>query len=274
MQAAFVRLGMPEIQVTGARTGPTLCTVRMLLPPGVRASQIRTLADDLAAEMGVTSVSVRAAEGAGGVMLIQVPVRKRQTVRIRSVLDSPEYRSAKGLPIAVGVEAAGEPVVFDLRDAPHLLIAGTTGAGKSIFMHAVLTGLIMRFPPDHLRLILIDPKGGVELGVYAGLPHLASPVITNPAAAPQYLDWAVREMDRRYRLLARHGARNIVSFNQDAAAKEKVRCRTSWWPSTKLRISCSWQRTWWKPASSAWRSWPGPPGSIWWWRRNARRKRS
>ena len=148
---------------------------------------------------------------------IELPNDIRQIVLLRDLLDSDEWTNHKAdLPVALGMDIAGAPIIVDLAKMPHLLVAGTTGSGKSVGINAMILSLLYKHTPDSCRLIMIDPKM-LELSVYDGIPHLLTPVVTDPAKAIMALKWAVREMEGRYRNMAKIGVRNITSYNERLA---------------------------------------------------------
>jgi S-DNA-T family DNA segregation ATPase FtsK/SpoIIIE len=180
--------------------------------PGVKAGRIISLADDLAITMRAMSIRVAPIPGRGAVG-VEVPNPTARMVTLRELLESPEWRARAVLPIALGRDLEGKPVVTDLAKMPHLLIAGATGSGKSVAINTLISGLVYRYTPADLRMLMIDPKM-VELSMYNALPHLRHPVVTNNHDAARVLKWAVHEMGRRYELLHANGARNLADFNR------------------------------------------------------------
>src|SRR6202012_4365021 len=177
--------------------------------------------DDIARSMSVAACRVSVVPGRNAIG-IELPNQKRETVYLRDLLASPEYeRGGQTLPMALGETIGGEPYIADLARMPHLLIAGTTGSGKSVGVNAMILSILYRLPPDQCRLIMIDPKM-LELSVYDGIPHLLAPVVTDPKKAIVALKWTVREMEDRYRRMSKIGVRNVASYNErakEAAAK-------------------------------------------------------
>jgi S-DNA-T family DNA segregation ATPase FtsK/SpoIIIE len=194
-------------------TGPVVTQFEVVPAPGVKAGRIGALADDLAIAMRVPSVRVAPIPGKGAVG-VEIPNPTARIVTMRELFDTGEWESRRAvLPIALGHDLEGKPVIADLTKMPHLLIAGATGTGKSVTINTVITSLIYRYTQKHLRFLMIDPKM-VELSMYNALPHLRHKVVTNNHDAATVLKWAVMEMQRRYELLQANGARNIGDFNR------------------------------------------------------------
>jgi S-DNA-T family DNA segregation ATPase FtsK/SpoIIIE len=184
---------------------------------GVKYSKITGLAEDLCLAMQAESVLIERIPGKSTVG-IQIPNAYREQISLRELLDSEAYRrSASKLSIALGKTIHGEPFVSDLASMPHLLIAGSTGAGKSVAVNAMLTSILFRATPEDVRLIMVDPKR-LELGMYEDIPHLLTPVVVDPKQASNALRWAVREMEERYKTLASQGVRNIEQYNRNVRA--------------------------------------------------------
>ncbi len=200
--------------VTAIRPGPVITTFEYLPAAGIKLSRITALEDDIAMALKALSVRIVAPIPGKGVVGFEVPNRKRLTVWMRDILSSDTFRTEERiLPIALGKNVEGKVEINDLAKCPHLLVAGTTGSGKSVGVNAMLLSMLYTRSPDELRLILIDPKM-LEFELYQDIPHLLHPVVTDPALANAALKWACDEMDARYRLLARWKTRNIESYNE------------------------------------------------------------
>ncbi len=224
-------------EVTAVRTGPVVTMYELEPAPGTKAVRVIGLAEDIARNMSAISARVSSIPGRT-VMGIELPNTRRQTVSFKELVASEAFDGARGgLPMILGKDIAGGAVVADLAAMPHLLVAGTTGSGKSVGLNCILLSLLYRFTPAEMRLILIDPKV-LELKSYDDIPHLLSPVVTEPAKAVRALKWAVEEMERRYRMMSDIGARNLTGFNERvraAAAKGKPlgrRVQTGFDPET------------------------------------------
>ena len=202
-----------EVQVTHVETGPVVTRYQLLPAAGVRIERITALSNNLALALKATSVRVQAPIPGKGVVGIEVPNSVAKMVYLREVLESEQWQAGNlKVPLVLGKDVGGKVMVADLADMPHLLIAGATGAGKTVCMNTILAGLLMAKRPDELRLMLVDPKI-VEFSVYNHLPHLVVPVITDPQKVTLGLRWAINEMEKRYKLFARVGVRNIDSYN-------------------------------------------------------------
>ena len=204
-------------EITAVRTGPVVTMYELEPAPGIKASRVVGLAEDIARNMSAISARVSPIPGRT-VMGIELPNQDRQMVALKELAACAAFAESKGnLPIILGKDIAGEPVIADLAAMPHLLVAGTTGSGKSVGLNVILLSLLYRFTPSELRLILIDPKV-LELKTYDDIPHLLSPVVTEPAKSVRALKWAVEEMERRYRMMSAISSRNIHSFNEKVSA--------------------------------------------------------
>lgn len=201
-------------EVTAVRPGPVITLYEFKPGPGVKVSRIASLADDLSMALSAQSVRILAPLPGKSVVGIEIPSDVRETVYFREFLQHPDFHGTKhAIPVAMGKDIGGGTYLSDLARMPHLLCAGQTGSGKSVFMNGLICSLLYRYTPDELRMILIDPKF-IEFRAYADIPHLLLPVVDDPKLAATALKWGVREMERRYRILAMMGARNLATFNQ------------------------------------------------------------
>jgi S-DNA-T family DNA segregation ATPase FtsK/SpoIIIE len=210
-----------DAKVVAAYPGPVITRYEIEPAVGVKGSQIVNLARDLARSLSLTSIRVVETIPGKMYMGLELPNPKRQIVRLTEILGSKVYNdSASSLTIALGKDIAGHPVVADLAKMPHLLIAGTTGSGKSVGINATILSLLYKSDPNFVRMILIDPKM-LEMSVYEGIPHLLAPVVTDMRQAGHALNWAVAEMERRYKLMSKLGVRNLAGYNQKIADADK-----------------------------------------------------
>ncbi|MFM1927765.1 MAG: hypothetical protein RIR28_348 [Pseudomonadota bacterium] len=203
-----------SVRVVSAQPGPVITRYEIEPASGVKGSQIVNLARDLARALSLTSVRVVETIPGKNLMGLELPNPRRQTVRLSEIIGSKAFQeSGASLPLALGKDISGGPAVVDLAKMPHLLVAGTTGSGKSVGVNAMLLSLLYHAPADRIRLILIDPKM-LELSIYEGIPHLLTPVVTDMKLAANALHWCVGEMERRYRLMSKLNTRGLASFNQ------------------------------------------------------------
>ena len=224
-------------EIVEIRPGPVVTLYELVPAPGIRSARVIGLADDIARSLSVTAVRIATVSGRN-VIGIEVPNSRRETVYLSEILSSDEVLKNTGrLSLALGKDISGKAIVADLARMPHLMIAGTTGSGKSVGVNAMILSLLYRMSPDQCRLILIDPKM-LELSIYEGIPHLMAPVVTEPAKAVTALKWTVREMERRYRAMSQLGVRNVGGYNDrvaEARAKGEVvtrRVQTGFDPDT------------------------------------------
>ena len=212
------------VTVVGASAGPVITRFEVEPALGVRGSQIVGLMKDLSRGLGLTSIRVVETIPGKTCMGLELPNAKRQTIRLSEILEASVYQNSHSqLTLAMGKDITGHPVVADLAKAPHMLVAGTTGSGKSVAINAMICSLLYKATPEEVRLIMIDPKM-LELSVYEGIPHLLAPVVTDMKLAANALNWCVGEMEKRYRLMSAVGVRNLPGFNQkirDAEARGK-----------------------------------------------------
>jgi S-DNA-T family DNA segregation ATPase FtsK/SpoIIIE len=202
-----------ETKLLGQTVGPTVTRYELELGPGVKVARITSLNRDIAYAMAATDVRILAPIPGRSAIGVEVPNHTRQLVALGDIMTSSEAKvSNHPLDVAIGKDIAGRSVFLNLANTPHLLIAGTTGAGKSSGLNCIITSMLMRSTPEQVRLILIDPKQ-VEMGQYSRLPHLLTQPVTNPKKAANALSWAVKEMERRYDLLMEVGFRDITGYN-------------------------------------------------------------
>jgi S-DNA-T family DNA segregation ATPase FtsK/SpoIIIE len=208
-------------RIMAVRPGPVVTLYEFEPAAGVKSSRVISLSDDVARSMSAVAARIAVIPGRN-VIGIELPNQVRETVYLREMLSSGEYDKARApLTLALGKTIGGEPVMADLSKMPHLLVAGTTGSGKSVGLNTMILSLLYRMPPDQCRMIMIDPKM-LELSVYEGIPHLLSPVVIDPRKAVVALKWAVREMEERYRKMSKLGVRGVEAFNDRIRrAKEK-----------------------------------------------------
>ena len=217
-------------EIVSVRPGPVVTMYELEPAPGLKASRVIGLADDIARSMAALSARVSTVPGRS-IIGIELPNDERETVGFREILSSRAYGDGnQKLPLALGKDIGGDPIVTNLAKMPHLLIAGTTGSGKSVAINTMILSLLYKLTPDECRLIMIDPKM-LELSVYDGIPHLLSPVVTDPKKAVVALKWVVAEMEDRYRKMSKMGVRNIDGYNgrvDEACSRTRcfrARCR-------------------------------------------------
>lgn len=210
-----------DTELTNVDVGPVVTRYELLPAAGIRVERISGLSNNLALALKATSVRVQAPVPGKGVVGVEVPNAVANLVVVREILEGQAWRSGKAnVPLCIGKDVAGVDIVGDLAAMPHLLIAGATGAGKTVCMNSILAGLLMSKSPEELRLLLVDPKI-VEFSVYNDIPHLVVPVVTDPHKVCLGLRWAINEMEKRYKMFAQVGVRNIASFNQREIAKQE-----------------------------------------------------
>ncbi|WP_083245870.1 DNA translocase FtsK [Pseudomonas sp. TCU-HL1] len=211
-----------EVLVESVHPGPVITRFEIQPAAGVKVSRISNLAKDLARSLAVISVRVVEVIPGKTTVGIEIPNEDRQIVRFSEVLSSTEYDDAKSpVTLALGHDIAGKPIITDLAKMPHLLVAGTTGSGKSVGVNAMILSILFKSTPEHARMIMIDPKM-LELSIYEGIPHLLCPVVTDMKEAANALRWSVAEMERRYKLMAAMGVRNLAGFNRKVKDAEEA----------------------------------------------------
>ncbi|TFH39953.1 MAG: DNA translocase FtsK, partial [Chrysiogenales bacterium] len=209
-----------DADVVNVNRGPVITLYEMQIAPGIKVNRVASLADDIAMALAAQRVRIVAPIPGKSAIGIEIPNRYREAVTLGDIVKSDEFQAFEGsLVVALGKDILGNPVMLDLKRQPHLLIAGATGAGKSVCVNSIITSLIYNYEPNYLRFILIDPKM-VELQLYNGLPHLLTPVIVDPATAPMVLKWAMQEMQRRYCLLSDMNTRDIERYNEKIVHKK------------------------------------------------------
>ncbi len=222
-------------EITAVRPGPVVTMYELEPAPGVKASRVIQLAEDIARNMSALSARVSVIPGRT-VMGIELPNHNREAVVLHEMIGSGAFADQKGqLPIILGKNISGDPVIADLQPMPHLLVAGTTGSGKSVGLNCMILSLLYRLTPDECKMIMIDPKM-LELSIYDDIPHLLSPVVTEPAKAIRALKWAVEQMEDRYRMMSSIGVRNLGGFN------EKVRAAQAKGTPLGRRVQIGWDQ--------------------------------
>jgi len=221
-------------KVTEIHPGPVVTTFEFEPAAGVKVNSIVSREDDLALALRAQRIRILAPIPGKGAVGVEIPNRRRRTVYLREVLASAQYESSDAaLKVPIGVDVVGQPFVADLTKMPHVLVAGATGAGKSVCLNAIITGLLYQHAPDTLQMVMVDPKM-LELSAYNGIPHLTLPVVTEPKRASRALRWAVGEMEKRYKLMATTGARNIAAYNAKIAKGEVPKPEDGSPPAAKL----------------------------------------
>jgi len=203
-----------DAEVVNVNRGPVITLYEMQIAPGIKVNRVVSLADDIAMALAAQRVRIVAPIPGKSAIGVEIPNLYRETVTLGDIVKSEEFKKYEGsLVVALGKDILGKPVMLDLKRLPHLLIAGTTGSGKSVCVNSIITSLIYNYDPNYLRFILVDPKM-VELQLYNGLPHLLTPVIVDPQIAPMVLKWTMHEMERRYSLLSAMNTRDIERYNE------------------------------------------------------------
>ena len=209
-----------EVQVSNISIGPTVTRYEILPEPGVKVSRIVGLTDDIKLNLAASDIRIEAPIPGKSAVGIEVPNKENTIVSLRELFESEEFKNTKAkLSFALGKDIAGKPIVSDIATMPHLLIAGATGAGKSVCINTLIMSVLYKYTPQEVRLIMVDPKV-VELSVYNGIPHLLIPVVTDPKKAAGALNWAVKEMTDRYKKFAEHGVRNLKGYNDKLSTIE------------------------------------------------------
>lgn len=210
-----------NVELKDIHAGPTITRYDIVPAAGVRISKIQQLQDELAMALQAASVRVIAPVPGKGCVGVEVPNRVRETVTLREILESDEWIQSKAdIPLALGKDANGKPLVVDLAKMPHLLVAGSTGSGKTVCINSIIASLLFKASPEDLKFVMIDPKI-VEMKVFNDLPHMLQPVVTNPKQAPEVLNYLIKEMENRYKLFADIGVRNITSYKEHCAKIKK-----------------------------------------------------
>lgn len=210
-----------EADVVNVNRGPVITLYEMQIAPGIKVNRVVGLADDIAMALAAQRVRIVAPIPGKSAIGVEIPNLYRETVTLGDIIKSKEFQNYEGsLVVALGKDILGKPVMLDLKKQPHLLIAGTTGSGKSVCVNSIITSLLYNYNPNYVRFILVDPKM-VELQLYNGLPHLLTPVIVDPQIAPMVLKWTMREMERRYYLLSEMNTRDIERYNEKIGRQRK-----------------------------------------------------
>ncbi|MBA7474140.1 DNA translocase SpoIIIE [subsurface metagenome] len=213
LEDTFTNFGI-NAKVVGVIQGPTVTRYEIHPAPGVKISKITNLSNDIALSFAVASVRIEAPIPGKNAVGIEVPNRKRINVYLKEILQSSEFENGKyKLPIALGIDIGGKPIIADLNELPHLLIAGATGSGKSVCINNIILSIIYKLSPKTVKFIMIDPKR-VELNIYNGIPHLLIPIITDISQAIKVLNWVISEMEKRFKIFAEAGVRNLEGYNE------------------------------------------------------------
>lgn len=225
IEATFESFKIP-IKVSGHSRGPAITRYEIVPPSGLKLKNIVNLTDDLALNLGTRNIRIVGPIGNRSLIGVEVPNRHRHSVVLRDIIESPEFAKSRAqLPMILGKDITGNILIEDLAETPHLLIAGTTGSGKSVYVNSLISGILFKKTADEVKFIFIDPKM-VELELYNDIPHLLAPVIINPEEAIGVLEWTSQEMDRRYKVLSEFGVRNIVDYNREVKKINTVREKT------------------------------------------------
>lgn len=213
LEKTFTNFGI-DAKVVGVIQGPTVTRYEIHPAPGVKISRITNLSNDIALSFAVASVRIEAPIPGKNAVGIEVPNRKRINVYLKDILQSSEFQNVKyKLPIALGIDIGGKPIIANLTELPHLLIAGATGSGKSVCINNIILSILYKLNPETVKFIMIDPKR-VELNIYNGIPHLLIPIITDANQAIKVLNWAISEMEKRFKIFAEAGVRNLEGYNE------------------------------------------------------------
>ena len=209
-------------QVSGVVSGPRVTRYEISLAPGVKVEKVANIGNNIAMELEAQSIRILAPIPGKNAVGVEAPNSTAEAVYLRSMFESPQWRGSKAeIPVVLGKDVGGKPIILDLAKAPHLLIAGATGSGKSVCMNTLIMSLLFTFSPEDLRLIMVDPKV-VEMEMYSSLPHLITPVVNDPQKVPIALRWAVNEMENRYRILAKARVKNLAGYNSRRLPDEPV----------------------------------------------------
>ncbi|MBL69296.1 MAG: hypothetical protein CMO74_12765 [Verrucomicrobiales bacterium] len=220
MQQTLAQFGI-DVALGDITKGPTITRYELHPAPGVKLEKIANLSNNITAALRAERINILAPVPGKSSVGIEVPNRHKSLVTLRDLLESDSWRKSKArIPVALGKDVYGDPIIADLAEMPHLLVAGATGAGKSVCVNSIVASLLYRFPPDELRFVMIDPKV-VELQMYNNLPHLVVPVVTDPKKVILALRWVVQEMENRYKIFAKAGVKNIAGFNKRPIDKPK-----------------------------------------------------